>query len=163
MVEVSRQTACPLVVRRRITAGMTCLRRLPEGLDGVTCLHALIASAIPEEWADLPASEAATRFKIGIETERGPWLASLIATRTSGHIPLPPSRRLRLRRINVRDTPVQAHAAGLTSTVDLRADAGGRSTEPAVGGRRGIAPMGLRSWLDSATRSVTPRHLVSAG
>ena len=27
-------------------------RRLPEGLDGVTRLHALIASVVPEKWAD---------------------------------------------------------------------------------------------------------------
>ena len=26
-------------------------RRLPEGLDGVTRLHALIASVMPKEWA----------------------------------------------------------------------------------------------------------------
>ena len=28
-------------------------RRLPEGLDGITRLHALIAQFFPEEWADL--------------------------------------------------------------------------------------------------------------
>ena len=54
-------------------------RRLPEGLDGVTRLHALIASVMPEQWADLPAGEAAARVKVGIETERGPWVTSLVA------------------------------------------------------------------------------------
>jgi hypothetical protein len=54
-------------------------RRLSEGLDGVTRLHALIAGAMPKEWAERPASEAAARVKIGIETERGPWVASLVA------------------------------------------------------------------------------------
>lgn len=54
-------------------------RRLSEGIDGVTRLHALIASVMPKEWADLPAAEAAARVKIGIETERGPWVASLVA------------------------------------------------------------------------------------
>jgi hypothetical protein len=54
-------------------------RRLREGLDGVTRLHALIASVMPKEWADLPAGEAAARVKIGIETERGPWVTSLVA------------------------------------------------------------------------------------
>jgi len=54
-------------------------RRLPEGLDGVSRLHALIASVMPEEWAELPASDAAARVKVGIETERGPWVASLMA------------------------------------------------------------------------------------
>jgi transposase len=54
-------------------------RRLPEGLDGVTRLHALIASVMPEQWADLPAGEATARVKVGIETERGPWVTSLVA------------------------------------------------------------------------------------
>jgi transposase len=54
-------------------------RRLPEGLDGVTRLHALIAGVTPKEWAELPDAEAAARVKVGIETERGPWVASLVA------------------------------------------------------------------------------------
>jgi len=54
-------------------------RRLPEGLDGVTRLHALIASVMPEQWPDLPAGEAVARVKVGIETERGPWVTSLVA------------------------------------------------------------------------------------
>ena len=28
-------------------------RRLPEGLEGVTRLHALVAEQMPEDWADL--------------------------------------------------------------------------------------------------------------
>jgi Transposase len=59
--------------------GRLARRRLPEGLDGVTRLHALIASVMPEQWADLPAGEAAARVKVGIETERGPWVTSLVA------------------------------------------------------------------------------------
>jgi transposase len=54
-------------------------RRLPEGLDGVSRLHALIAAAMPSQWAQLEPGEAAWRVKIGIETERGPWVASLVA------------------------------------------------------------------------------------
>jgi len=60
-------------------------RRLPEGLDGVTRLHALIASVMPEQWADLPAGGATARVKVGIETERGPWVTSLVqASRSVG-------------------------------------------------------------------------------
>jgi transposase len=55
-------------------------RRLPEGLAGMSRLHALIAMAMPAEWAELDDAEAATRVKIGIETERGPWVAALVAT-----------------------------------------------------------------------------------
>ena len=54
-------------------------RRLPEGLEGFSRLHALIAAAMPAEWADLDDAEAAARVKIGIETERGPWVAALVA------------------------------------------------------------------------------------
>ena len=54
-------------------------RRLPEGLDGVSRLHALIAAAMPAQWAELDAGVAAGRVKIGIETERGPWVAALVA------------------------------------------------------------------------------------
>jgi Transposase/Transposase IS116/IS110/IS902 family len=54
-------------------------RRLPEGLEGISRLHALIAAAMPEEWAELDDAEAPSRVKVGIETERGPWVAALVA------------------------------------------------------------------------------------
>jgi transposase len=54
-------------------------RRLPEGLDGITGLHALIAQFFPEEWAELEPGEAASRVKVGIETDRGQWVQALIA------------------------------------------------------------------------------------
>jgi hypothetical protein len=46
--------------------------------------HALIASVMPSEWADLPASDAAARVKIGIETDRGPNAGTSPITRASG-------------------------------------------------------------------------------
>ncbi len=54
-------------------------RRLPEGLAGMSQLHALIAEFGPARWADLDPGEAASLVKIGIETERGPWVAALVA------------------------------------------------------------------------------------
>ncbi len=54
-------------------------RRLPEGLDGVTGLHALIAQFCPDEWAELDIAAAASRVKGGIETDRGQWVQALIA------------------------------------------------------------------------------------
>jgi len=54
-------------------------RRLPEGLEGVTRLHSLIASQLPEDWADRDPSEVAALVKVGIETDRGSWVAALVA------------------------------------------------------------------------------------
>jgi transposase len=54
-------------------------RRLPEGMVGVTALHALIAAHLPEDWADLDVTEAQARVKVGIETDRGAWVAALVA------------------------------------------------------------------------------------
>jgi hypothetical protein len=39
--------------------------RLPEGLDGIGRLHALIAEHMPASWADLEPAEAARRVQIG--------------------------------------------------------------------------------------------------
>ena len=54
-------------------------RRLPEGVEGLAGLHALIAASAPGEWADLDPAEAASQVKVGIETDRGPWVQALIA------------------------------------------------------------------------------------
>jgi Transposase len=54
-------------------------RRLPEGFDGVAALHALIANHLPQEWADLEPGQAQALVKVGIETDRGPWVAALVA------------------------------------------------------------------------------------
>ena len=53
--------------------------RLPEGIDGVARLHAMVAEHLPEEWADQPSAEAASQVKVGIETDRGPWVGALVA------------------------------------------------------------------------------------
>ena len=54
-------------------------KRLPEGVEGLTRLHALIAGCMPTEWADLDPGLAAARVKVGIETDRGAWVAALVA------------------------------------------------------------------------------------
>jgi transposase len=54
-------------------------KRFPEGLAGVSGLHALIAAHLPAEWADLPPGEAAHRVKIGIESDHGVWVQALVA------------------------------------------------------------------------------------
>jgi len=53
--------------------------KLPEGLDGITRLLALIAQHMPDSWADPDPVEAAARVRIGIETDRGPWVQALVA------------------------------------------------------------------------------------
>jgi hypothetical protein len=47
-------------------------RRLPEGVAGMTQLHELIGRFLPEDAAD-------AEVVVGIETDRGPWVAALIA------------------------------------------------------------------------------------
>ena len=53
--------------------------RLPEGLEGITRFHALVAQHAPADWADLPSEEVAGRVVVGIETDRGPWVTALRA------------------------------------------------------------------------------------
>ncbi|MFG2039054.1 IS110 family transposase [Dactylosporangium sp. NPDC048998] len=55
--------------------------RLPEGLEGMTRLHALIAQHLPADYADLDPNEAAGLVKVGIETDRGPWVQALVTAR----------------------------------------------------------------------------------
>jgi len=51
-------------------------RRLPEGLAGVTQLHTLVAEHLPDPHED---ADPALQVMVGIETERGSWVASLVA------------------------------------------------------------------------------------
>ena len=51
-------------------------KRLPEGWEGVIRLHALIAEQMPDDWADLEPGVAAALVKVGIETDRGPWVGA---------------------------------------------------------------------------------------
>ncbi len=50
--------------------------RLPEGMAGMTRLHAMIGKALGD---DIDAEDVAVRVKIGIETDRGPWVQALVA------------------------------------------------------------------------------------
>ena len=47
--------------------------RLPEGISGIAKLHGLVGRFLPE-------SDDAAQVKIGIETDRGPWVAALVAS-----------------------------------------------------------------------------------
>jgi transposase len=50
--------------------------RLPEGVAGMARLHAMIGKALGDAIED---DDATSRVKIGIETDRGPWVQALIA------------------------------------------------------------------------------------
>ena len=97
-------------------------RRVPEGLDGVTRLHALIAQFVPDEWGALEAADAAWRVKVGIETDRGQWVQALIAAGARGRDVRTSLRKTSARppaaRWVTRDVPVLG--------VDGRAVSGGR-------------------------------------
>jgi len=54
-------------------------KRLPEGLAGMVALHELLGRHVPAGWADLDPAEAAGKVVVGIETDRGPWVAALVA------------------------------------------------------------------------------------
>ncbi len=54
-------------------------RRLPEGLEGVTRLHSMIAAQMPDDWVDRDPGEVTALVKVGIETDRGSWVAALVA------------------------------------------------------------------------------------
>ncbi len=53
--------------------------RLPEGLEGITRLHALVAEHARADWAELPPEQVAGHVVVGIETDRGPWVTALAA------------------------------------------------------------------------------------
>ena len=52
---------------------------LPEGLEGIAKLHAMVAQHAPADWAELPSEQVADRVVVGIETDRGPWVTALRA------------------------------------------------------------------------------------
>ena len=52
--------------------------RLPEGIEGISRLHALLAEHLPEEWAGPGTGTVGHRVHVGIETDRGPWVQALL-------------------------------------------------------------------------------------
>ncbi|MDQ4052081.1 MAG: IS110 family transposase, partial [Actinomycetota bacterium] len=54
-------------------------KRLPEGIEGIAGLHALVVEHLPEDWAELEPEQVQALVKVGIETDRGPWVAALVA------------------------------------------------------------------------------------
>ena len=77
-------------------------KRLPEGVAGLAQLHELTGRYLPEDAAD-------AEVVVGIETDRGPWVAALIA---AGYtvFPVNPLQASRYR---------ERHAVAFKSEVDL--------------------------------------------
>jgi hypothetical protein len=59
---------------RRLARG-----RLPEGIGGLTRLHELIAEHLTDEDVDPETGFVAQNVVVGIETDRGTWVAALVA------------------------------------------------------------------------------------
>ena len=81
--------------------------RLPEGMAGMTRLHAMIGQALGDDIED-----DAAQVKIGIETDRGPWVQALIAAGYTVYPvnPLQASRyRERLALSGAKSDPGDAH------------------------------------------------------
>ncbi len=53
--------------------------RVPEGITGITRLHELIAEHLGEEAVDPDTGQVAGQVVVGIETDRGSWVAALVA------------------------------------------------------------------------------------
>lgn len=54
-------------------------KRFPEGIEGIAGLHALVAEHLPEDWDQAEPEDIRALVKVGIETDRGPWVAALVA------------------------------------------------------------------------------------
>src|SRR3954465_6048828 len=79
--------------------------KLPEGIAGITRLHAMIAERLGPEGS-------AEQVKIGIETDRGPWVQALIAAGYQVYPvnPLQAARyRERLGLSGAKSDPADAH------------------------------------------------------
>ncbi|GLW36057.1 IS110 family transposase [Actinoplanes regularis] len=83
--------------------------RLPEGMAGMARLHAMIGQALGD---DIDAEDVAGQVKIGIETDRGPWVQALIAAGYTVYPvnPLQAARyRERLAVSGAKSDPADAH------------------------------------------------------
>ena len=92
--------------------------RLPEGIAGMTRLHAMIGEALG---GDIDAEGVAARVVVGIETDRGPWVQALVA---AGYMvcPVDPLQAARFReRLGVSGATSDAADAHMLADM-VRAD-----------------------------------------
>src|SRR3954469_24309125 len=109
--------------------------RLPEGMAGMTRLHAMIGTALGD---DIDAEDVAARVKIGMETDRGPWVQALVAAGYTVYAvnPLQAARyRQRLVVSGAKSDAADAHMLAdmvRTDSHQLRPIAGGSADAEAV-------------------------------
>ncbi len=109
--------------------------RLPEGVAGITRLHAMIGQWLGD---DIEAEDVAGRVKIGIETDRGPWVQALVAAGYTVYAvnPLQASRyRERLALSGAKSDAADAHMLAdmvRTDSHQLRPIAGDTAEAEAV-------------------------------
>jgi transposase len=106
--------------------------RLPEGVAGIAQLHAMIGAQLGQD-----TDEA--QVAIGIETERGPWVAALIAAGYTVY-PVNPLQASRYRQRHgvsgAKSDPADAH----TLADMVRTD---RHHSTVAGGFAGVLPRGV--------------------
>lgn len=108
---------------------------LPEGIAGITRLHAMIAAQLDPD-GDLEAQ--AGQVRVGIETDRGPWVQALIAAGYQVYAvnPLQAARyRERLSVSGAKSDPADAHLLAdmvRTDSHQLRVVAGDSELAEAV-------------------------------
>jgi len=113
-------------------AGRTLAKvQLPEGVAGIARLHAMIAEQLGEDTAEqLGEGTDEAQVRIGIETDRGPWVAALLAAGYTVYAvnPLQASRyRDRHSVSGAKSDPADAHILAdmvRTDAHQLRAIAG---------------------------------------
>ena len=109
--------------------------RLPEGMAGMTRLHAMIGQALGD---DIDAEDGVAWVKIGIETDRGPWVQALVAAGYTVYAvnPLQASRyRERLAVSGAKSDAADAHMLAdmvRTDSHQLRPMAGDSADAEAV-------------------------------
>jgi hypothetical protein len=119
---------------------------LPEGIDGIAGLHALVAEHLPEDWEELEPEQVQGLVKIGIKTDRGPWVAALVAA-GYGVFAINPMSVARYReRHSTSGAKSDASSRGRNRmgmrSVPAADPAPGRSTSPSAHGGDAEVPAG---------------------
>src|SRR4051794_22269347 len=132
--------------------------RLPEGIAGITRLHAMIGPWLGDDAEDV--EDPAARVKIGIETDRGPWVQALIAAGYTVYAvnPLQAARyRERLAVSGAKSDAADAHMLADMVRTDSHQLRPGRTRQ-----RRGRGSQGSQPHAQDADLGTHPRSSAAA-